>query len=102
MPRVVIACLLVLFAIFALLASPVFKIKTVSIQSEACTIDADNIKGRNILLASKDSLAKDLKEKNSCLEDVKVSKKLPSEIKIKAEIAPVVAKLGDSNLYILE
>lgn len=106
MPVKLVAASLLLVAAFIYLFvySPVFKIKTLTLNGEFACVDKqelqESLNGLNIFLTAPDTLESKIKGKYACIKKVKVQKKFPQTLYAEVSVADIAAKIADTELFV--
>lgn len=105
LPKIIILAIVML----VLISSAFFlQIKSVEVsQNSSCVpqetlLSESNLAGKPLLLTSKDTIEKEIKNKYSCVDAVTVKKSLPSKLKLEVVVKKPVVKLEGTELFAME
>lgn len=106
MRKAIPAVTIVIFVLYIMFFSPIFKIKKGTIENTDCLsenfIEKTAVLNKNIFLTSTDKIKSDLKNKYPCIADVEVKKIYPSTISVKVIKVKTVLKIDGSDLALSE
>jgi cell division septal protein FtsQ len=97
-----VAFILVVF--FALLAKWLFTVRSIDVRGDENCLNKENVEansnllGKNIFLINTQQIEKNLKGKNSCLESISLSRRLPSKLVVSVKAKVPVAKIDGTDL----
>jgi len=94
-----------LFSILAIVISPIFRIKHLTVEGGGNCLSTEKINGagiigKNIIFLSHKKLEVTLLEKFPCLKKIYITKKIPSDLNLSAEVDMPQVKIAGRNLFI--